>query len=167
MSGMSFSPFLVLAVVYTPSPECPTRRCDLRILSRHSPLEGLLACLREKSSPVGHLRPASKARFRPEPPRDSRLYPSRRAMSAHQATLRAYLSVRARRCAAALGATLLQPGQVVPDELAAVLVVADEAVEPAPMLVQPDRVQVVAAQIPEALDGMARVVREGSDAALL
>jgi hypothetical protein len=55
----------------------------------------------------------------------------------------------------------------VADELAAVLVVAHEPLMPAHMLVQPDRVQVVAAEIPEALDGKARIVGEGADAALL
>ena len=54
-----------------------------------------------------------------------------------------------------------------PDELAAVLVVAHEPVVPAHVLVQPDRVQVVAARVPEALDGMARIIGEATDAALL
>ena len=53
------------------------------------------------------------------------------------------------------------------DELAAVLVVAHEPLMPAHVLVQPDRVQVVAAQIPEALHTRPRVIGEGADAALL
>src|SRR5215207_5382162 len=57
----------------------------------------------------------------------------------------------------ALPRPLLQPGDVVADELAAVLVVADEAVKAVDVLVQPDRVEVVAAEIPERLDGRARI----------
>src|SRR3954469_8630783 len=45
----------------------------------------------------------------------------------------------------------LQPGHVVADELAAVLVVADEALVPIDVLVQPDGVEVVAPEIPEGL----------------
>ena len=52
-------------------------------------------------------------------------------------------------------------------ELAAVLVVAHEPVVSCHVLVQPDRVEVVAPEIPEALDGMARILGEGADAALL
>jgi len=44
-----------------------------------------------------------------------------------------------------LGRSLLEPGHVVPDELAAVLVIAHEPLKPAHVLVQPDRVEVVAA----------------------
>lgn len=43
-----------------------------------------------------------------------------------------------------LGRPRPQPSHVVPDELAAVLVVTHEPLEPAHVLVQPDRVQVVA-----------------------
>src|SRR5215212_12151307 len=67
----------------------------------------------------------------------------------------------------ALPRPLLQPGDVVPDELAAVLVVADEAVEAVDVLVQPDRVEVVAAEIPESLDGRAWIVGEAADPPLL
>src|SRR3954469_14258351 len=68
---------------------------------------------------------------------------------------------------AALPRPLFEPGDVVADELAAVLVVADEAVEAVDVLVQPDRVEVVAAEIPEGLDRRARVVGEAADTTLL
>src|SRR4051794_25675548 len=67
----------------------------------------------------------------------------------------------------ALPRPLLQPGDVVPDELAAVLVVADEAIEAVDVLVQPDGVEVVPAEIPEGLDGRARIVGEAADPPLL
>ena len=53
------------------------------------------------------------------------------------------------------------------DELAAVLVVADEAVEAGDPLMQPDDVLVVAAEIPEGVDRLADIEREAADAALL
>src|SRR5215207_8211498 len=67
----------------------------------------------------------------------------------------------------ALPRPLLQPGDVVAYELAAVLIVADEALEAVDVLVQPDRVEVVAAEIPEGLHGRARIVGEAADPPLL
>ena len=64
---MSFTPFLVLAVAHTPSPECHTRRCDLRILSRRSPMEGLLACPERRVALWSISEQHYKASFLPEP----------------------------------------------------------------------------------------------------
>jgi len=51
----------------------------------------------------------------------------------------------------------------VADELPGVLVVADEAVEAVHLLVQPDRVEVVAPQVPKTVDRVARIDREAAD----
>jgi hypothetical protein len=63
----------------------------------------------------------------------------------------------------ALSGPFLEPGDIVADELAAVLVIADEALEAVDVLVQPDRVEVVAAEIPERLHGRAEDAQELED----
>src|SRR5215213_5003715 len=66
----------------------------------------------------------------------------------------------------ALPRPITQPGHIMPDKLARVLVVADEAVESIDVLVQPDRVEVVATQIPERIDREARFIRKAANPAL-
>ena len=51
-------------------------------------------------------------------------------------------------CHIALGCPVLQPAHIVADELAGVLVIADEAVKAGDVLVQPDCVEIVSCQDP-------------------
>src|SRR5215212_10013690 len=99
----------------------------------------------------------------PEPAHD----PLRAALEPQALAIAVVRDVVVAEARVALPRPLLQPGDVVADELAAVLVVADEALEAVDVLVQPDGVEVVAAEIPEGLDGRARVVREAADPPLL
>src|SRR3990167_9207002 len=59
-----------------------------------------------------------------------------------------------------------QPLHIVPDELPRVFVIPDETMVSLNVLVQPDRVVIIAPQVPESINDIAWIKRESRDSAM-